>query len=565
MRKITRSTEIAIGAVGRTTRFALVAVILANGALARCPPILEGTMPQKTIVQYKPNAQKRSIPKEQLLAAVGPSVSVVSDVRRRVNENVHLPAQAAVPVRPRIGPMNAVPQQVAFPGPVSIRVPGAGKTSTIVEQDGKFLVVGGSDTDGGQVNDQGISVSRLEADGTLDPSFGQVGSVRIGIYAGSNIANNSPVSVALSPTGKIVVSRTISDLFPGNIPGHRVVVVRLEKHGTLDTTFGSGGFVFTTLDNELSSSAVAVQRDDRIVVAGSSGHHGSCLEVPCTNFGTLIRYLPSGQLDADFGASGVVRAMLLMGSPPFLANSSFSAVSVQENGLIVVVGEVETVPLNRASKMLVVEYLPTGEMNPSFGNAGIIALDFGGPHQETVAASLALQENGKIVVGGTATLWFRNSGGGHVIDDDFVAARLTAGGELDGAFGNSGKIIVDVNPRSAASARPHDSLNKLLLSPSGELYAVGTATSPLSSAVDKAVNIVKLNSNGSLNDSFGKLGLYSSGTYNPWQIWLGDDALLTADGRLLVAGTHRPRPNEPDAFVVWAYSIYPKPPQLPCN
>lgn len=531
----------------------LVSSLVVSSAFGQCSPVAEGSLPLPAKI-----------------------ANVVLDTKKVDNPAAHVPANVLIPRRSRVIADAAVRDSVArpavamrrnsvvgkdvgFPGPVSIQVPGAGSASKIVEQDGRFIIVGGSDASSGQVVEQGVFLARFEADGTPDPSFGQGGSTRIVLFAQNNMGNVSPPSVALSPNGKIVVARTISDMFPGNEPGARVAVARLDHDGSLDPTFGNGGLVYTTIKNHFQAHSVAVQRDDKVIVAGQSGHTGDCRDEPCVQFATLVRYQSNGQLDPTFGSSGVVRTTLFMGVPPLLSReSSFSSLFVQENGLIVAAGEIETGTgeLTATTSMLIAEYQSRGELNPAFGSHGTVILTFDGPYQKFGASSLAFRENGRILAGGSVSLYAGNSQEDILVDQAFVLAQLTPGGELDATFGNGGKVLVDVNPLVGPSpSRPLDDLSKVMLGPSGDIYAAGMASGPVGNT-EKAIDIVALNSDGSLKQNFGNAGLFSFGTYSPWHIWLAQDALLTSGGRLVISGTHWPT-HLPDAFVLWAYSVKP--------
>ena len=69
--------------------------------------------------------------------------------------------------------------------------------------------------------------------------------------------------------------------------------------GSLDTTFGIGGIVTTTIGsgNNLAF-ALGIQSDGKIVVAG--GSNGS------THDFVLVRYNANGSLDISFGTGGIV-------------------------------------------------------------------------------------------------------------------------------------------------------------------------------------------------------------------------------------------------------------------
>jgi uncharacterized delta-60 repeat protein len=333
----------------------------------------------------------------------------------------------------------------------------------------------------------------------------------------------------------------------------------MDHDGSLDPTFGNGGLVYTTIDNHFEANSVAVQRDDRVIIAGQSGHYGSSNGF--TNLATLVRYQTSGQLDFTFGGLGVTRAMLHVGGTPAITprESSFSSLFVQENGLIVAAGTIETGTdeLGTTSQMLIAEYLPTGQLNPVFADGGATMLTFEGPFQRFGASSLVVRENGRILVGGSANLYSGNSAGSTLVDQAFVFTQLTPSGELDATFGSAGKVVVNVNPLGGSSpSRPLDQLSKVMLDSNGDIYAAGMASGPVGDS-EKAVDFVALHNDGSLKKNFGNSGVYSFGTYSPWHIWLAQDALLTTDGRLVISGTHWTN-HLPDALILWAYSIKPK-------
>ena len=129
---------------------------------------------------------------------------------------------------------------------------------------------------------------------------------------------------------------------------------------------------------------------------------------------------------------------------------------------------------------------------------------------------------------------------------------------MDVAFGTGGKVLVDPNPVSGPN--PLDMVRRLLLTPSGDVYAVGMADG---TAGSRAIDIVALRADGSLQQEFGNAGVYTVDTGLPWQIWLAQGALLTHDGRIVVSGTHWPG-SSPDAFVLWAYTTTPRLGQTGC-
>ncbi len=101
--------------------------------------------------------------------------------------------------------------------------------SLTLQSDGKILVAGGS-YEGGLTFD-GFGLARYNTDGTLDTSFGDVGTVITDF--GSNSAGQS---VKVQADGKILV---------GGFSNGDFAVVRYNADGTLDTNFSGDGKVLT--------------------------------------------------------------------------------------------------------------------------------------------------------------------------------------------------------------------------------------------------------------------------------------------------------------------------------
>src|SRR5206468_4082838 len=107
--------------------------------------------------------------------------------------------------------------------------------------DGKIVAAGGIFIS--NVADD-FFLTRFEANGSLDTSFGQSGSVTI---AFSNLDETSFASgVAIGPNGTIALAGT--SLFDTT---EHVAVARLNSNGSLDASFGTGGKVATEIGDAL--------------------------------------------------------------------------------------------------------------------------------------------------------------------------------------------------------------------------------------------------------------------------------------------------------------------------
>jgi uncharacterized delta-60 repeat protein len=179
-----------------------------------------------------------------------------------------------------------------------------------LQSDGKIVVSGG----GGPSND--FALARLNADGSLDNSFGANGKVTTD-FGASDRANG----VAIQGDGKIVAAGS-GGFFT------RFALARYNTDGSLDTSFNGTGKVTTvfTGQNVEQANALAIQANGKIVAVGRAFMNFD------GNF-ALARYNTDGSLDAGFGTGGEV-----MTSFGDRSSDDAQAVALQTDGKIVVVG-----------------------------------------------------------------------------------------------------------------------------------------------------------------------------------------------------------------------------------
>jgi uncharacterized delta-60 repeat protein len=179
-----------------------------------------------------------------------------------------------------------------------------------VEPDGR-IVAAGATSNGSTVR---LVIARFHSDGTLDTSFGTGGKVLTAIDC-------DPSSVLLQPNGKIVI---VGGALGTGTSAH-FVVARFNANGTLDSSFGTGGAVNTTIGSNSFPRAGALQVNGKIVAVGVSDQGAP------ERFFTLARYRANGSLDSTFGKSGIV-------TTPIGLSSAASGVALQADGKIVAAG-----------------------------------------------------------------------------------------------------------------------------------------------------------------------------------------------------------------------------------
>jgi uncharacterized delta-60 repeat protein len=333
--------------------------------------------------------------------------------------------------------------------------------------------------------------------GSLDPGFGQGGKVVVKPPAE---AGEWPGGQAVQPDGAVVVVGTAA---PAR-NGYAFLLLRFLPDGRLDSSFGTGGRVWTdlvTLATPLrgavvgdlalgssSASAVVVQSDGRIVVGGSTQSGGT------TAF-AVMRYLPDGRPDAAFGSDGLA----LTDFDP-ATNDSVTALSLLPDGRILAAGAAgDAVGLAR--------YLPDGRLDPSFGPAknGTVTTTQGLLN----ALSLGSDPGGRLLVAGQAG----TSGGPF----DFGAARYSPDGVLDPSFGQRGVVATDLGSTGEWAAG-------VASGPGGTVIAAGASGS--------SFTLLRYLPDGKLDPAFGAGGVSKAGP----DIGGAHALVQLADGRLILTG-----------------------------
>ncbi len=183
--------------------------------------------------------------------------------------------------------------------------------------------------------------------------------------------------------------------------------------GTLDLTFGTGGTVTTNFGTSVSPLTAIEQSNGNIAVVtglGNDNLEDFALVLYASN-GTLI-----GTTRAAFFNNGV---------------NSPIAVAVQSNGNIVVAGTASA-GIDQPNLFAIARFTPNGQLDPSFGNDGLVTTDISGTLP--VVTAVIVQSNGQIVVGGAS-----GSGQRHV-PPNTVLVRYNSNGSLDTTFGTAGIV-----------------------------------------------------------------------------------------------------------------------------
>ncbi len=327
----------------------------------------------------------------------------------------------------------------------------------LIQPDGK-VVIGGGFTSYNGIARNGIA--RLNVDGSLDTTFNP-----------GTGANGGVSSLALQPDGKLLIGGG----FTGYNGTPRNRIARLNADGSLDATFNPG--------TGASSSvwSLFLQPDGKVMVGGDFTTYNG------TSRNRIARLNANGSLDTTFnpgiGVSG--------GSTPYVGS-----IALQQDGRVLIGGEFTS--YNGTSRNRIARLNANGSLDTTF-NPGAGA--------SSIVQSLALQPDGKVLIGGDFTSY---NGTSHNL-----IARLISNGSLDTTFNiGTGVIGVGMNARVSSVA----------LQPDGKALIVGDFTSYNGTSRRR---IARLNADGSLDATFNP-GTGASSFVS--------SLALQPDGKILIGG-----------------------------
>ena len=407
----------------------------------------------------------------------------------------------------------------------------------VVQADGKIVVAGYATVVNpnnflGTAN-KDFALIRLNADGSLDTSFGNGGKVTTDFIG----RDNSAVGVVLQSSGNLVAAGSTFDIDPTQALG---LVRYLASNGSVDSSFGGSvrGFGLvaaapgTQTATDSAAHATAVQADGKVVAAGTAfnaaGNRDFALVrfnadgSPDTSFGSLgngsvlldfgggddvvnavtlipgegqeilaagyatiggrrefalALFYPDGSLDTTFGNGGTVTLAVGAGA------ATINTVAVDDGGNLFVAGTA----LQNGRQVFALAHVilngqTPGSLDPLFGTNGVVLTDLGA---NASAQGLTVQSDGKIVVTGTV-------GGGTAAD--VALARYNLDGSLDSSFGSGGTVRTDVGGADVASG--------IALQPDGSILVSGSTTTGSGSNAF----VIRYQSNGQVDTSFGAGG-----------------------------------------------------------
>jgi uncharacterized delta-60 repeat protein len=304
----------------------------------------------------------------------------------------------------------------------------------------------------------------------LDSSFDGDGKIITSMSKGVDHI----LSVAMQEDQKIVAAGHSEGVRQKGFTPRNFAIARYNANGSLDTSFDGDGKVTTLIGTSSFASEVAIQADQKIVVAGHASD-------PTQRF-AVARYNANGSLDNSFSGDGKATTAFIVGE------SSAYGLAIQDDGKIIVSGGLVGGGYN-----LLARYNPDGSLDSSFDGDGKLEHALSG----TIGGGeVVIQEDGKILVSGS----------------NYVT-RYNTDGSLDTSFASSGVFTHSSTVRS------------ITLQPDQKILLGGGSIGTFAAS--------RLNPDGGLDATFG-----GAGTVQIWiaEYAFARAIRLQADGRILLGG-----------------------------
>ncbi len=344
----------------------------------------------------------------------------------------------------RVNPDGTLDRTFSDDGFATVNVATGGKAvetsrGIAVQSTGKVVVAGTFEHDptaeGDNARDADIAISRLDATGQLDTTFGTGGTTKVDL----GTAKFLPPAAGSTATTNSVVGDTMYGLTV--LPDDRLVAVGAKladgegrtdldwalmmftADGALDPSFATGGILTIDVNggNESPRQAV-VQPDGKIVMSG----YTRTTATPPVVVPSLVRVLPNGTLDSSFGTGGIAQAQLL----PAVAE----AYEVGMQGDAFVITGYGRATADEKVDLIAARFTAAGAWDKTFGENGMVRIDIAG--QDDRGRDLVVLPDGRVLIAG--------SGKPDATNINAMLVLLDRDGHLDTGFGKGGILQVDL-------------------------------------------------------------------------------------------------------------------------
>jgi uncharacterized delta-60 repeat protein len=342
----------------------------------------------------------------------------------------------------------------------------------------KIVLMGTSSTD----STRKLCLIRINSNGSLDTSFNHTGKMAIPAATGIDFIKYP--SIALDPEGRILIA--------GEIDSEMISLIRLNRDGNIDTTFGANGKLKFSAYSENFGYCALIQRNNKITLAfESKDDTGTC----------ILRITDKGKQDMNFGNNGEL----------FFHTDSFkvsSVIDVDSENRILTVGK------GNLGKFFCQRLDSTGASDNTFGvNGKIYFQDLNHSNQWI---SVKSDPENKIIIVHTA-----------VLTERYLKNYMRF--NEDGTYDSTFKSTIDRYTFISGPEIGFDSIGRILLSGYAERNPGN---------YNYRYSIASLKHDGSLDSTFNSDGIYWSSAYMYSDLkYTVNCSVLDENGSILFAGT----------------------------
>ncbi len=381
------------------------------------------------------------------------------------------------------GPPGTLDRSFAAGGKLAHRVAGGDTVGgrVVIQGDGKLIVAGFVFSQTTQ-SQQAIAL-RLNADGTVDASFGSAGVASPGLGQAS-----THEMVRISREGRILAGGSLKQ---DDVT--RLALVAYTPEGDVDVDFGSAGSrTMEAVGSVFGIAEVLQQADGDLLTVGVTGDEKGSAVLQVARFGR------DGQPDATYDVSEA----LLQPATALLDREERLVVAGEKSG--------------PEFPSFIARYLADGTLDSTFGEGGVAEGNLSPDLEGTTG--LVEVEGGRLVATG-----FLRTADGAVL----TAARYNTDGVLDLTFGDGGTLVTDTRIKATALGAVADD--------SGRVIVAGHSTTSGSPELPAVARILP---SGTVDVGFGASGLATvdfgvSGDNTP----RANGVAIDADGRIVISGT----------------------------
>ncbi len=342
--------------------------------------------------------------------------------------------------------------------------------------------------------------------------------------------------VTYEPGGSFYAVGVVSNSNVAATADFETVVAKFTSAGTLDTTFGTGGFARRNLAVGLGGEVargIVVQSTGKIVVAATIEHVATGADVRDRDV-ALIRFNTDGTVDSTFGTAGVVTLDLSAGEvvgSSYVADSAWGLSNYPGDRLVLSGSQKRSGATD--SDFVIVRLTTDGARDATFGTNGVASVDIN--NRNASARGLTVLADGTILGGG-----YMDEGG----VTNPVVFKLTAAGVLDTTFNTTGIFSRTV---LAAATEVYSTIAQ-----GTSIVTVGYGRGATTDAGVPSLDIIslRLSAAGALDTTYGNTGATGAAQVD----FMGQNDQARAlvglpDGRSLYVGGARPTAPNVDGML----------------